>query len=91
MSEWQRGSAQTQYDFVVPANATATVVIETAAPQSLRVGGENAAHASGVLKTTVRPDVVELVVGPGGTGSPRPTQQRNSNGEEGDYVHMAEH
>jgi alpha-L-rhamnosidase len=64
-SKWQRGSAQIEYDFLIPANATATLVIETASPQSLRVGGRDAAHATGVVKATLGPDTIELVVGAG--------------------------
>jgi alpha-L-rhamnosidase len=64
-SKWQRGSAQIEYDFLIPANATASLVIETASPQSLRVGGRDAAHAAGVVKATLGPDTIELVVGSG--------------------------
>ena len=64
-SNWQLGPAQSKYEFLIPANALATIVIETTSPQSLRVGGEDVAHAPGVVKTTVEPDVVKLVVGSG--------------------------
>jgi len=64
-SNWSRGSEQTEYDLLIPADATATVVITTASPKSLRVTGEDAARAAGVVKVTAGPDTVELVVGSG--------------------------
>ena len=64
-SNWKRGSEKTDYDLLIPANSTATVIIETASPKSLRVTGKDAVRAVGLIKATARRDTIELVVGSG--------------------------
>ncbi len=64
-SDWVRGVAKTSYSFAVPANATATVVLETAAPGALKVNGLAAAKAPGVQTAAVNGNRIELVLGSG--------------------------
>jgi hypothetical protein len=65
MSNWRRGSEQTEYDLLIPANSMATVVIETTSPTSVRVAGRDAAHAEGVINTVLGANTIQLVLGSG--------------------------
>jgi hypothetical protein len=64
-SNWRRGATETSYDFVIPANSTATVELETASPNHVKVGGIAAAKARGVNAATVDGDTVKIVLGSG--------------------------
>jgi alpha-L-rhamnosidase len=71
-SNWKRGPAETEYDIVIPPNATATVELKTARPQSVQVNGvvvqmngAKAAHASGVIKAVADEHIIDLVLGSG--------------------------
>ncbi len=46
-SDWHRGAAETVYNFTIPANATATIEIDSAAAGMATVNGAALAHAMG--------------------------------------------
>jgi hypothetical protein len=64
-SEWHRGVAATIYDFTIPANATATIEIDSAAAGMVSVNGALPARASGVLETHIDDARVVMTVGSG--------------------------
>lgn len=64
-SNWQRGPEQTTYEFVIPANATATVELKTAAPDQVNIDGMGVAKTPGVLDSKVTPRGVSIVLGSG--------------------------
>lgn len=64
-SNWMRGSAQTEYEFNIPANATATVELSPADPEHLRVNGDPPERAAGVASSKVKSARAVLVLGSG--------------------------
>jgi len=64
-SNWKRGPAETEYEFTIPVNATATIDLQTMAPGSVTVNGEPAAKAAGVTMLHAKDDKMEIVVGSG--------------------------
>ncbi len=64
-SDWQRGTAMTVYNFTIPANATATIEIDSAAPGKTTVNGVGAAKAARVMDAQVFGRRIELTVGSG--------------------------
>jgi len=64
-SNWQRGSTETVYDFTVPANTTATIAIDSAAPGAAKVNGVSAPKAAGVVHASAEGRRLELTVGSG--------------------------
>jgi len=64
-SNWRRGAKESRYDLVVPANAEATVELETALPEAVKVDGMPAARARGVQGTAVKGNGLELVLSSG--------------------------
>jgi hypothetical protein len=64
-SNWKRGAAQTEYEFTIPANATATVALSTGSPQDIRIKGREVGNAPGVIGKKTTTDEVELVLGSG--------------------------
>jgi hypothetical protein len=64
-SNWRRGRAQTEYEFTIPANVTATVELSTAAPENMRVNGEAPDRADGVMSTRSESSGAILVLGSG--------------------------
>lgn len=64
-SHWRRGARQTEYEFAIPANAQATLELQTRSAQSVTIGGMPAAEAAGVISSKQKSDGVELVVGSG--------------------------
>ena len=76
-SNWRRGPAQTEYEFTIPANATATVELNTAAPERMRVNGEAADHAAGVMSSKSKPGREVLVLGSGHYLVSAPNQMNN--------------
>jgi hypothetical protein len=64
-SEWHRGPAETVYNFTVPANATATIEIDSGGAGVTTVNGVPPAHASGVLEAHIDGDRIEMTVGSG--------------------------
>jgi len=64
-SDWRQGASKTVYNFAVPANATATIEIDTADPNKVMVNGAQPAKAAGVLATKVNATGIELTVGSG--------------------------
>jgi alpha-L-rhamnosidase len=64
-SNWLRGATQTVYDFTIPANATATIELETANPRAVKVNGVEASKAAGAISTNVGEGSVSIVVGSG--------------------------
>jgi hypothetical protein len=64
-SDWHRGPAETAYDITIPANATATIEIDSAAPGAAKVNGVFAHKAAGVVDATAVGHRLELIVGSG--------------------------
>ena len=64
-SDWRRGASQTIYNFVIPANAQATVELQTASPDEVKVDGIAAAKAPGVDAEKAGENTLELVLGSG--------------------------
>lgn len=64
-SDWQREGTQVVYDFAVPANATATIEIKSAAPHSVTVNGVEPSKTAGEISMQIKPDSVNFVVGSG--------------------------
>jgi hypothetical protein len=64
-SSWRRGKTATVYDFIVPANVTATIVVDSAAPGSATVNGLPAATAEGVVAARIDCGRLKLTVGSG--------------------------
>jgi hypothetical protein len=64
-SEWIRGATETVYNFTIPANATATIEIDSAAAGMATVNGAPSAHASGVLEAHIVGARLEMTVGSG--------------------------
>jgi hypothetical protein len=64
-SEWHRGPAQTVYNFTVPANAAATIQIDSTAAGMVTVNGAPPAHAAGVLETHIDGAHLEMTVSAG--------------------------
>ncbi len=61
-SNWRRETAQTEYEFTIPANATATVELKTASAEKIRVNGMDAAHAEGVSSAKASAGKMVLLV-----------------------------
>jgi hypothetical protein len=61
-SNWKRGAAQTEYEFVVPTGATATLLIESSQPESITINGKSSSHAAGVLSSHIEGKAVRVVV-----------------------------
>ncbi|MGO8759202.1 MAG: family 78 glycoside hydrolase catalytic domain [Terracidiphilus sp.] len=64
-SDWRRGAHETAYAFTVPANATATIVIDSAAPGAATVNGAPAAKAAGVISARTEGGRMGLTAGSG--------------------------
>ena len=64
-SEWHRGATETVYNFTIPANATATIEIDSAAAGTATVNGAAPAHAQGVLLRLVDGARFVITVGSG--------------------------
>jgi alpha-L-rhamnosidase len=64
-SYWRRGASQTDYEFTIPANATATVELKSASPDRVRVDGLAPDKTPGVLSSKASGDTVKLVIGSG--------------------------
>ena len=77
-SSWERTGDQTAYSFTIPANATATIEVKSALPQSAKVNGAPPSKAHGVISTRIDGDQVQIVVGSGRyeVRAANPAQQR---------------
>jgi alpha-L-rhamnosidase len=64
-SEWHRGATETVYNFTVPANATATIEIDSMGAGMATVNGVPSAHAPGVLETRIEGAGMKMTVGSG--------------------------
>jgi hypothetical protein len=64
-SDWRRDGASTDYSFTIPANATATIEIDSAAPDGVTVNGAAMAKAAGVISERVVGGRIEMVVSSG--------------------------
>lgn len=64
-SEWHRGATETVYNFNVPANATATIEIDSKVAGMATVNGGPPAHASGILETHFEGDRMVMTTGSG--------------------------
>lgn len=64
-SAWKRDGADWIYEFTVPANTTATVILRARAPAAVREGAVPAADAPAVQFVAARSDTVELRIGSG--------------------------
>src|SRR5947199_5726135 len=62
-SNWRRGAAEAEYEFTIPANASATVELSTAGPEALRIDGLTPARAPGVISSKSGSSGIELVLG----------------------------
>ena len=65
VSDWHRGATETAYDITVPANATATIEIDSSAPGAVKVNGAFAPKAAGVVDAAALGHRLELIVGSG--------------------------
>ncbi|MGA8041765.1 MAG: family 78 glycoside hydrolase catalytic domain [Terracidiphilus sp.] len=65
VSNWRRTPAQTAYDFQIPVNATATILLDGASAQTLTVNGSASARAPGVLAAHAEGTTVRLEVSSG--------------------------
>jgi hypothetical protein len=64
-SSWKHAGDETAYSLVIPANATATIEVNTTSPQSVTVNGVPISKATGVSSSRVDGDWVQIVVGSG--------------------------
>ncbi len=64
-SDWRREASQTVYNFTIPANATATIELKTAAPRAVTVNGVAPSKAPGAISTRTGADSMRMVVGSG--------------------------
>ena len=64
-SEWHRGATTTVYNFSVPANATATIEIDSAAVGMATVNGASPSRTAGVLASQIDGANLVLTVGSG--------------------------
>jgi len=64
-SEWHRGAEQTVYTFAIPANAMATIEIESVNPTAATVNGVAPAKAAGVVAQKPDGTRLKLIVGSG--------------------------
>lgn len=64
-SDWQRGASQTDYEFAVPANSTATITLNTPAPRAVTINGVRLSRAPGVISNQIGEDSLSVVVGSG--------------------------
>ena len=64
-SEWHRGAGETVYNFTIPANATATIEIDSAAAGMVTVNGVPPARAAGVLSRLIDGSRFVMTVGSG--------------------------
>jgi alpha-L-rhamnosidase len=64
-SAWQREGGNVVYNFNIPANATATIELDSASPQTAMVNGAQPSNAAGVVSTRVDGNCIEIVVGSG--------------------------
>jgi hypothetical protein len=64
-SNWRRGVSQTEYEFVIPVNLTATIELATSAPGAVTVNGTQALKARGVISTHIGKDEIQIVLGSG--------------------------
>jgi hypothetical protein len=65
VSDWQRGPFQTSYDLTIPANAIATVELQTASPEQVLVDGRKRTEVPGVMNSKINGNTVVLVLGSG--------------------------
>ena len=64
-SNWRRGPSGTDYEFVIPANATATVELKGVSADQLSIDGLPVKRAPGVMSSEVAGDSIRLVIGSG--------------------------
>jgi alpha-L-rhamnosidase len=64
-SDWQRGPSQTVYDFSIPANAMATIKLNTASSHAVTVNGIGPSKAAGVISAQIAGSSVSLAVSSG--------------------------
>jgi hypothetical protein len=64
-SDWKREGDGAIYSFVIPANATATIEVNSMSPQSLKVNGLPPSQAVGVISTRMDGGRLKIAVGSG--------------------------
>ena len=64
-SNWRRGASETVYEFVIPANATATIKLATAAPGAVTVDGTQPSKGQGVIATHIDGNDIQIILGSG--------------------------
>ena len=77
-SNWNRGPAQTEYAFTIPANAVATVQLISSSPEALKIDGTAPDKAVGVISARINSNRIELVLGSGHyhISAPNPKDQK---------------
>lgn len=65
VSNWRREGSQVTYDFSIPANATATILLHTADPQAVTINGKAASVAEGLQSIRVEGPILHLEVASG--------------------------
>ena len=64
-SNWRQGASETEYEFVIPANATVTIKLATAAPGAITVNGTQPSRARGAIATRIDGNEIQIVLGSG--------------------------
>jgi hypothetical protein len=64
-SNWKHGDKETEYDFEIPANTTATIELDTALPGTVTVDGVEPSKAAGILSANTHGNSVQIVAGSG--------------------------
>jgi hypothetical protein len=64
-SNWKRGARETEYDFTIPASATATIELATAVPGAVTVNGAVPSKAAGVVSVSTSGNTARIVAGSG--------------------------
>jgi hypothetical protein len=64
-SNWRRGEASTEYNFTLPVNSQATVILASSESAQILVNGVAPAHAAGVINHSILDGRIELILGSG--------------------------
>lgn len=67
-SAWQREGSDVVCSFDIPANATATIELDSATPQTAAMNGAQPSKAAGVVSAHIDGNHVQIVVGSGHYG-----------------------
>jgi hypothetical protein len=64
-SDWKRGTQETEYDFTIPVNTSASIVLETASPASATLDGTPLSKAGDVIAARLGAAEVKFTLGSG--------------------------